>query len=302
MRRQDRSVDARPVELAQITNFALQVALIALWRSWGIVPDAVIGHSAGEVATAYAAGILDLRSALSVAFHRGRLLDRFNGTGRMLAAGLPADAAASAIEPWRDRVTVAAVNSPSSVTLSGEAEALEQIAAALEGQQIFHRFLPVALPYHSPAMETIRDEFESVLADLSPAPPRVPMVSTVTGSWADPDGFRAPYWYRNTRHAVRFADGIGVLMDGGFEFFLEIGPHPVLAFSIAECLSHASRQGSLLASHRRRRTRRDAPLARCVIREGKERELARGLSLRRIARFAARLSVATRALVARSGP
>src|SRR5262249_35688520 len=139
--------DSRVAEafLAHVANCALQIALAAVWRAWGVLPDAVVGHSSGEMAAAYAAGMLDLPEALQLAFHRGRLQQRTSGSGGMLAVGLPPAEATAAIGAYRDRVSLAAINSPASVTLSGETTALQCLAQELERRDVFCRALPVTV-------------------------------------------------------------------------------------------------------------------------------------------------------------
>ncbi|HVO48203.1 MAG TPA: type I polyketide synthase, partial [Steroidobacteraceae bacterium] len=147
------------VAVAQVKNFAIQAGLTALLRAWGIVPDAVTGHSVGEIAAAHAAGALTLEDGLRLVMHRGRLAQRVSGKGRMLAAALSYEEAVRASADLADRVGIAAINSSRSVTLSGEATALEQIAQQLEREGRFFRFLPVTVPYHSHLLEGLRNEF-----------------------------------------------------------------------------------------------------------------------------------------------
>ena len=238
-------------DVAQVVNCAVQIALAAVWRSWGVVPDAIVGHSAGEMAAAHVAGALSLPDALFGAFHRGRLLHRATGTGTMLAAGISEAEAAGLMAEHRGRVSLAAVNSPTSITLSGEAGALEQIADALEAQERFCRLLPVEVPYHGPQMEAIREELLDVLAGLSPASPTVPIVSARTGTWAGAEPFDADYWWRNVRQPVQFAAAIDTLIEDGAELLVEVSPHPVLAGNIAECLANHGTAGDVLPTLRR---------------------------------------------------
>jgi len=238
-------------DLAQVTNFAIQVALAALWRSWGIYPDAVVGHSAGEKAAAYVAGAINLADGLRVAFHRGRLQYRTAGTGKMLAVGMSFEAVTKAIAGYEGRVSVAAVNSPGSVTLSGEVEALQQLVSDLGRQQIFCRLLPVTVPYHGPQMELIRDELLEVLRDITPRAPAIPIVSATLGTWSNAQRFDADYWWRNIREPVRFAAAIDQLIRDGYELFVEVSPHPVLSASISECLAYRKKNAAVLPTLRR---------------------------------------------------
>jgi 1-acyl-sn-glycerol-3-phosphate acyltransferase len=238
-------------DLAQVTNFAIQVALAALWRSWGIYPDAVVGHSAGEKAAAYVAGAINLADGLRVAFHRGRLQYRTAGTGQMLAVGMSFEAVTKAIAGYEGRVSVAAVNSPASVTLSGEVEALQQLVSDLGRQQTFCRLLPVTVPYHGPQMELIRDELLEVLRDITPYAPAIPIVSATLGTWSNAQRFDADYWWRNIREPVRFAAAIDQLIRDDYELFVEVSPHPVLSASISECLAYRKKNAAVFPTLRR---------------------------------------------------
>ncbi|MFP4597433.1 MAG: beta-ketoacyl synthase N-terminal-like domain-containing protein, partial [Persicimonas sp.] len=220
-------------DIAQPANAALQVGLTELWRSWGVTPDLIIGHSIGEVGAAYACGALSLEETLTVAYHRSRLQARTAGQGTMLAIGLGADEAADYVAPHADEVAIAAINSRDAVTLAGQRAALEEIAERLESEKIFNKFLRVEVPYHSPVMDALEDELRSALADLRPRTPSIPTVSTVTGERVDADMLHdADYWWRNVRQSVRFADGLETALGLGANIFVEVGPHPVLASSI----------------------------------------------------------------------
>ncbi|MPY80191.1 MAG: amino acid adenylation domain-containing protein [Actinophytocola sp.] len=236
---------------AQVINLAVHLALTTVWRSWGIVPDAVVGHSAGELGAACVAGAIDLPDALRIAYHRGRLQQRAAGTGTMLAAGISEAAADDLLAEHPGELSLAAVNSPTSVTLSGAEDVLRRIDAELRRRDVFRRFLPVTVPYHGPQLDQIRDELLDVLATVSPRPARIPIVSVVTGDWTDGADLDARYWWRNVRLPVRFADAVGHLVEAGYELFVEVGPHPVLTPSLRECLAAMRRAGAVLPTLRR---------------------------------------------------
>ncbi len=236
--------------VAQVTNYALQAGLVALLRSWGIVGDAVTGHSVGEIAAAHAAGVLSLEDGLRLVHHRGRLVERASGMGRMLTAAVSPEDGRQLIAPYHGRVSMAAINSACSVTFSGEAAALGEIAGRLEAQQVLCRFLAVTVPYHSAALDGLRDEFVASLADLRASPARLPIVSTTLGDWATRHTFDAAHWWRNLRDSVRFAAAATALVDDGFELFLEVGPRPVLRAYLQECLDARSRPGLVLPTLR----------------------------------------------------
>jgi 1-acyl-sn-glycerol-3-phosphate acyltransferase len=247
-------------DLAQVTNFAIQVALAELWASWGIRPDAVVGHSAGEIAAAYVSGALDLDDAVLLAYHRSRLQARATGRGKMLAAGVTREEAERLAASSGGKVFLAAVNGPASVTLSGDGDALQRLLAELESRQVFARMLPVLVPYHSDAMDAIEDELLESLASLTPRDGDVPFVSVVTGEWTPGSALDGSYWWRNVRQPVLFAAGIERLLDDGYTTFLELGPHPVLAASVNECLAGRGGRGTVLGSIRRKEDERAAML------------------------------------------
>lgn len=238
-------------EVAQPANFVIQVALTALWESWGIRPDAVIGHSVGEVASAYVCGALSLEDAIKVSFHRSRLQATTAGLGVMLAVGMP-EADTLALLKKHDRVSIAAINSPASVTLSGDEIQLRKIAGELQNENIFNRFLQVEVAYHSHQMDPIKTELLESLAILRPQSNGIPLYSTVTGGLIDGTAINAEYWWRNVREPVRFAQGIQALLQAGFKKFVEIGPHPVLGHSVKEIAASAQQTVSLAPSLNRK--------------------------------------------------
>jgi acyl transferase domain-containing protein/SAM-dependent methyltransferase len=237
--------------ISQPCIFAVQVGLAALWQSWGIKPDAIIGHSVGEVAAAYAAGALSLEDAIKTIYHRGRCMDLASAAGKMLAVGLSRADAEEIAAGYGGRVSLAAVNGPTSVTLSGDAAALDEIERVLVERNIFCRPLQVQYAFHSAQMDPVRDELLRSLEGIRPAAPAVPLVSTVTGDWVAGPDLDPDYWWHNVRQGVRFADGIDRLLERDFNLFVEVGPHPVLASSIAECQQARGKKGKVLASLRR---------------------------------------------------
>ncbi|MEV5651700.1 SDR family NAD(P)-dependent oxidoreductase [Nocardia sp. NPDC052254] len=237
--------------VAQPANFLVQVALYAMLEAHGITPAAVVGHSVGEVAAAYVTGMLSLRDALTVACHRARLQATTAGSGGMLAVGI-AEQAARELLAGDDLVDIAAINSPSGVTLAGDERRLDEIAEKLAAEGAFAKRLQVEVPYHSYLMEPILDELRSALADLSPAAPNVPLFSTVTGAQVTGPEWDAEYWCRNVRQPVRFAEAIIGLVGAGSRTFLEVGPHPVLGANIREILIGAGETGTTIATLNRK--------------------------------------------------
>ncbi len=241
----------RELEVAQVCGFAVQLGLVALLKSWGIVPDAVLGHSAGELAAAHVAGVHDFEDAVQLVHHRSRLQSRTQGQGRMLAAGVPPGEVTAWLARHGDAVSLAAINGPRSITLSGDAAALAGLEQELQAQSAFARFVPVDAPFHSARMDPVRAELADALRGLRTRAATVRLVSTVTGTWTDGTDILPEYWWRNLREPVQFAAGIGTLIDAGVRTFLEIGPHPVLAASVRECLAAAGATAAVLGTLRR---------------------------------------------------
>ncbi|WP_438004487.1 type I polyketide synthase [Sorangium sp. So ce321] len=239
------------IDVVQPALFAMEVALAALWRSWGVEPDAVVGHSMGEVAAAHVAGALSLDDAARVICRRSRLLRRLSGRGAMAVVELPLEQAEAAIAGHRDRLSVAASNSPRSTVLAGAPEALEEVLAALSGQGVFCRQIKVDVASHSPQVEPLRGELLEALREIAPGPPRVAMRSTVTGGWCDDEALDAGYWARNLREPVLFCQAVEELLEGGRATFVEMSPHPVLLPAVEEALRHGDHGGAAVPSLRR---------------------------------------------------
>ncbi len=238
-------------DVAQPAIFAVELGLAELWKSWGVRPATVIGHSVGEVAAARCAGILSLDDAVAVIFHRSRLQHTTAGDGRMLAVALSPDQARAAIGDAADRVELAGINSPHLVTLSGDREPLERIAARLERSGVFTRWLRIQYAFHSRHMDRIRDELLRALAGIEPRRPSIPFVSTVNGTPLAGEPLDAAYWWDNVRRPVLFGPAIGELIRAGTGTFLEVGPHPALESSLKECLAAQDRTGAVFHSLRR---------------------------------------------------
>ncbi|MEU0544571.1 SDR family NAD(P)-dependent oxidoreductase [Nocardia sp. NPDC005978] len=250
---------ARPEEQSRVTetaiaqpaNFLVQVALFAVLAEHGIRPAAVVGHSVGEVSAAYVTGMLSLHDALLVSCHRARLQATTAGSGGMLAVGLT-PAAAQELIAGDPLVDIAAVNSPSAVTLAGARERLDAIAEDLTAQGVFAKLLHVEVPYHSYLMDPILDELRTVLADLDVSEPALPLLSTVTGRQVTGADWNAEYWCANVRQPVRFADAVTELIGAGNRVFVEVGPHPVLGANIREILIGAGETGTTVATLNRK--------------------------------------------------
>lgn len=231
----DAMADEARIHSTEVTQPAIvlvQVMLQALWRTRGVVPDMITGHSLGELSAAYAAGCLSLNDLVTLVFHRSRLQATLAERGGMLAVALSVTDLHPLIAGL-DGVAVAAVNSPCSVTLAGAVDALNVVSDRLNGQHVFNRMLRVSVPYHTPIMEEIRDAFLEAVRNVRCAPAQVPLYSSQTGDLLKrPD---ADYWYGNLRNTVHFEQAIGAMQEGGAGTFLEISPHAVLLQSIREC-------------------------------------------------------------------
>lgn len=252
MRRDEQESRMQDTAIAQPSLFALQIALAAVWESKGIRPSVVVGHSVGEIAAAYFSGALDFGDACLVAVHRGRTMDAASSKGAMIAVGLSPDET----EPWiadvRDRVSIAAINGPASLTVSGCKDAIEDLHQKLDEAGIFCRRLEVEYAFHSAQMDPVKDELLRSLADIKPTQTQTRWISTVTGNQISGSEAGAEYWWKNVRESVRFADAMSVLAEQGVELAIEIGPHPVLRYAIAESFSVANKPILAVASLNRK--------------------------------------------------
>ncbi|XLS30264.1 SDR family NAD(P)-dependent oxidoreductase [Flavobacteriaceae bacterium M23B6Z8] len=224
----------KQTNIAQTANFIIQVGLTRLLSHFGVEPDAVVGHSVGEVTSLYVSGALTLEDALLVSYHRSRLQHTTAGTGGMLAVGLSEEELEDILRDF-DEVSIAAINSDNAVTLAGEHESLDELASIFEKMKVFNRKLEVEVPYHSPMMDPIKEELLNSLESLQGQKTHIDLYSTVTGEKIDGEEINNMYWWRNVRESVRFAKAFKTLMQDNYKVFIEIGPHPVLKNSMNEC-------------------------------------------------------------------
>ncbi|WP_394836994.1 SDR family NAD(P)-dependent oxidoreductase [Pendulispora rubella] len=237
--------------VAQPTLFAIQIGLAALWRSWGIAPSSVIGHSVGEVAAAHVAGALSLAEAIRIVHLRGACMHRAAGRGGMAAVELPEEAMRARLDVDGDRLAIAAINDRESVVLSGEREALAELLEKLRGDGIHCRELRVDYAFHSDQMAPYQDELARALGVVASRASDVPIYSTVTGAEIAGERLDTGYWAANIRRAVRFADATDAAISAGHRLFLEIGPHPVLSENVEQCLAGRGETGRAVPSLRR---------------------------------------------------
>ncbi len=244
--------------LAQPALFAFEWSLSELWRSWGVEPELVIGHSLGEYVAACVAGLFSLEDGLRLVTERGRLTQKLARNGAMLALGATAQRAKQAIAAHSDQVSIAAVNGRESTVISGDADAIAEIGRTLTAEGIGNRRLVVAYGYHSPLMDPVLDVWERFVSKLTFSPPRLGLVSTLTGSLAAYDEVSRPgYWRRHLREPVQFAAGVDRLVAEGCDAYLEIGPHPVLLGMARQHLAEQADAHLWLPSLRRDRGARE---------------------------------------------
>ncbi|MFH8520604.1 type I polyketide synthase [Streptomyces gelaticus] len=236
------------VDVVQPVLWAVMVSLAELWQSYGIKPAAVVGHSQGEIAAACVAGALSLDDAARVVALRSKAILALSGAGGMVSVALPVD---DVRERLTEGLSVAAVNGPSSVVVSGDVAELDALLAACEAEEIRARRIPVDYASHSAHVEAIRTELLDVLAGLEPRTAEVPFFSTVTGDWLDTTVMDAEYWYTNLRQTVRFEEATKALADQGYRFFVEASAHPVLTVGLQESLDTAGTDALVLGSLRR---------------------------------------------------
>ncbi|WP_435243805.1 type I polyketide synthase [Streptomyces cucumeris] len=227
------------VDVVQPVLFAVMVSLAELWRSYGVVPDAVVGHSQGEIAAACVAGALTLEDAARVVALRSEALAVLAGRGGMASVQLPAADLGPYLELWGERLSVAAVNGPSATVLAGDTEAVEEVVRRLVADNVAARVMPVDYASHSAQVEEIRDTLLTALAGVTPARSAVPYYSTVDATWCDTSTLDAAYWYRNLREPVRLHTAVERLLDAGHRTFLEISPHPTITWGIADTAAEA---------------------------------------------------------------
>ncbi len=236
--------------VAQPATCALQIALATLWRSWGVEPAAVVGHSVGEIAAAHIAGALDLDDALLVALHRGRVIRTVTGRGKMAVVGASYDGTRNLLARLdAGLVSVAAENGPTSTVISGETAAVERLAGLLDAEGIFCRVLEsVDYASHSPQMEPLQTALRDALAGLTPTSADHTLVSTVTGEPIDGSVMDAAYWATNLRQPVLFDRALDTLLASGHDTFVEISGHPMLVGALAEKLDAREQPGTVVAS------------------------------------------------------
>src|SRR5450432_142013 len=217
--------------------FAFEWALAALWRSWGVEPDFVAGHSIGEITAACVAGVFSLEDAARLVCERGRLMQALPSGGVMLAIAASMGDVADVLGSLRAGVAIAAVNAPASVVISGEQAAVLSVAEHFAALGVETKRLTVSHAFHSALMDPMLEAFQRVAETLTYRAPTIPLISNVTGELAGAEVTTPEYWVRHVRRSVRFSEGIGALHAAGAGTFLEIGPKAILLPSVAATLS-----------------------------------------------------------------
>ncbi|MGF7179798.1 beta-ketoacyl synthase N-terminal-like domain-containing protein [Tunturiibacter psychrotolerans] len=224
-------------EYTHVAMFAIQYGLAQLWRSWGVEPGMVMGHSVGEIVAATVAGMISMEDGLMIMRERGRLMSSLPRIGLMASLMTGEPEVAKALEPYRDRVSIAALNGPQSTVISGERTAVHEVLHHLEAQGVKTKPLKVSNSFHSPLVEPVLEEFERAAARATYREPEIPQFSSMRLKWVTGDELLdAAYWRHNLRNTVRFHDAIAAVYEQGYRVFLEIGPSPILVTMGAQCL------------------------------------------------------------------
>ncbi|WP_433655141.1 type I polyketide synthase [Nocardia sp. CA-128927] len=247
---------APPLDRADVIQpvlFAILVSLADLWRSYGIEPAAVIGHSQGEIAAAAVAGALSLADAARLVVSRSTAISRLAGRGGMVSAAIPAREARRRIQKWGNQLSLAAVNGPHSVVISGGTTALAELVAECQAEQIHVRTIPVDYASHSHQVEEISDQLIEALTELGlrPRAAQIPFYSTVVGELLDTSGLDAAYWQRNLGSTVLFEQTIRLLLERGHQLFIECSPHPTLTSSIQDTIDTIDTTAAVIGTLRR---------------------------------------------------
>ncbi|HEY1246849.1 MAG TPA: type I polyketide synthase, partial [Hyphomicrobiaceae bacterium] len=242
------------LEVVQPALFALMVSLARLWQACGVEPAAVVGHSQGEIAAAHIAGGLSLDDAARIVALRAQAMAKLAGKGAMASVSLPEAELAPLLEPYSEKVSLAALNGPASLILSGETEPLDELIAGCEAKGIRAQRIAVDYAAHSAQIEGLKEELLEAFAPISPQSSQVPMRSTLTGEPIDTAELGPSYWYRNLREPVRLEPVIRALLAKGHRTLIELGPHPVLGFAVQETIEEAlesSEAANVIGSLRR---------------------------------------------------
>ncbi|WXA89821.1 SDR family NAD(P)-dependent oxidoreductase [Pendulispora rubella] len=237
-------------DVVQPALFAVMVSLAALWREAGVQPDAVIGHSQGEMAAACVAGALSLEDAAKTVALRSRLVLQLAGRGAMAAVELGVDELRARLASFAERLSVAAINGPRTTLVSGDSDAIEALLRELEASGIFARKVRIDYASHTAHVEAVQHELLALLGGVETGPCTTPLYSTVTGARLEGE-LGADYWYRNLRQPVRFAEAAAKMLEDGHRFFVEVSAHPVLTLALNEISEGAGVDAAIAGTLRR---------------------------------------------------
>lgn len=217
--------------------FALEYALYQVWKSWGIEPTVVMGHSVGEYVAACVAGVFSLADGLKLIAHRARLMQSLQPNGTMVAVFAEETQVQEVIQPYSNQIAIAAINGPQHCVISGEHQAIEAILTILQAKQITTKQLKVSHAFHSPQMEPMLVEFEQVARQVNYSTPQIELISNLTGQPANQSIATPEYWCCHIRQTVQFAASVDTLITKGCELLVEIGAKPTLLGMIRHCLT-----------------------------------------------------------------
>jgi len=239
-------------QVIQPALFAVMVGLARLWQALGLHPQAVTGHSQGEIAAAHIAGALSLPDAAAVSALRAQALTELTVAGSMAAIPLPAEEVRRRLADFGGQLSLAAVNGPQSTVVSGDTPAVTELVTQYANDGVDARRIPVAYASHSPHIQTIQDQILDSLSGITPQPATIPFYSTLTGGQLDTTRLDAGYWYENLRRTVEFQTATGALLEAGYRTFVEVSPHPLLTTAIQATAEH-TRTPAVLATGTLRR-------------------------------------------------
>lgn len=240
-------------EIAQPTLFALQVAVTRYLVQNGVKITAVLGHSVGEIAAAWACGALTLEDAVRVIYERSLWQGKTRGMGNMAAIAMQVESAEKLIADLglAQELEIAGINSPTGITVAGAFSALQQLQTVCDASNVFYRLLDLDYAFHSQHMESIKEGVLNALADIKPQKNTIQFISTVTGTELSGEKLGADYWWNNIRQPVRFYEAVNTLIDDGVQIFLDVGPHPIMKRYVDDSLAAKEKQGLVIPTIKR---------------------------------------------------
>jgi acyl transferase domain-containing protein/short-subunit dehydrogenase/acyl carrier protein len=233
--------------IVQPCIFAIQAALFGLIRTWGIKPDALIGHSGGELVATHCAGILSLKDAIHLVWQHNLIMQRVIGKGKMAHIALSVNDLETYLYDYRNKISIAAVNSPNATVLTGDEDVLKELIALFEKKNIFCRMLKIDIPFHSHFIEPYLEECIQSLESIENHPASIPVYSSCRGAMHQDNDYDAHYWAKHIREKVLFSQAVCAMINDGYRCFIEISPHPVLSASIHECFQAYNIKNYLIA-------------------------------------------------------